>query len=76
MRSASSLGGALFALGLLVFLYGTFNQAVLNLVTAFGTTGPLSIATIRAMTNDFRLFQFVGGLAAVLGAGLACSRRG
>jgi hypothetical protein len=75
MKVANSLGGALFALGLMVFLYGTFNQAVLNLVTAFETAGPLSYATIHAMTNDFRVFQFVGGLAAVSGAGLACLRR-
>jgi hypothetical protein len=74
MKGASSLGGALFVLGLLLFLYGAFNQAAVNSATGLGRTG-MAYTTYLAMMNEFRALQFGGGVVAVLGAALACSRK-
>lgn len=73
MKITNFLGGALFALGLLVFLNGAFNQAAINIVTQFGYTEIPS--TYNAVINEFRMYQLGGGFAAVLGAGLACLRK-
>ena len=74
MKVANFLGGALFALGLLAFLYGIINQATVNSVSGFGSTG-IPYKTYLAMMGEFRTYQLGGCLAAVLGAGLASLRR-
>jgi hypothetical protein len=73
MRLLAFLGGMLFAVGLLLFLYGAFNQLAVNVVTQFGWTEQRSI--YQAAIQEFQMYQLGGGAVAAIGAGLATLRQ-
>ena len=69
----ASIGGVLLVLGVLLFLYGNANYIALNIISQFGYTMPAT--TYAPAMAKICLFQFGGGLLAVIGGALAFGRK-
>jgi len=74
MKIINFLGGVLFAGGLILFLYGAFDQMAINISTQFGYTG-ITQDTYQIAMEQFKNYQVYGGIASALGAGLAFIRK-